>query len=101
MAKYFKFLIIFIFLGVLNNFLASANPVQTKGSENSITDCQELGKDNEGNDICLGDIYEDPVEYKCVFCNRIQKCKKGFLKDRQEKCREILRLINPSSQNKL
>jgi len=101
MGKYFKFLIIFIIFGALNNFSASVNPKWNKRSENVISDCQELAKDNEGNEVCLGDIYEDPVEYKCMFCNRITKCKKGFMKDLHEKCREVLKLINPSRQNKL
>lgn len=101
MGKYFKFLIIFIICGALNNFFASANPAWNKRSENTKSDCQELAKDHEGNDVCLGDIKEDPVEYKCVFCNHLIKCKKGFMKDLHEKCREILRHINLSSQNKL
>ena len=101
MAKYLKFFFIFILVGTLKCLFASAKPAQNKESVQKQIPCQEMVRDKDGIDICLGDIYEDPVEYKCLLCNRLIKCNSGYFKDRKGNCREILTPIRPRKRNKL
>ena len=45
-----------------------------------------LGYSQDG--YCLGDIDEELVEYKCMFCSK--KCKDGTLLDKDNLCRRIV-----------
>ncbi|KAL7029159.1 hypothetical protein ACKWTF_006128 [Chironomus riparius] len=94
MGRKFKFLIIFIIIGASKNLFASAKTVKNKqsgGKSQEQNQCQETVKDIYDNDICLGDIYEDPVEYKSIITNRRIKCVTGYFKDINYRCRKILK----------
>lgn len=93
MAKILYFFIITFIIGALSNSFTSSKPIQNEISANTTSiqsHCQEIAKDKDGNDVCLGNVYESLVEYKCLFCNKLRKCKPGFMKDRKGNCRNVL-----------
>lgn len=83
--RVFKFIIFAFILLTFNNKFGSARSIKVRRSNPTTTEnpCQEYSKAGD----CLGDIDEELVEYKCMFC--VKKCKVGAALDRFNICRKV------------
>lgn len=107
MSKIFNTLIFILILSVFKSEIVSSRIIRTRRSPDfwdsvkglfgvtnppvidptTANPCQEYSTDGD----CLGNIEEDPVEYKCVFCKNLNKCKEGCKEDRFGKCRKLIK----------
>lgn len=105
MSIFLKIITIILIFSVFKNGIVSARSVRIKRSpdfwdsikgifgsksvqETTTTEnpCQEYSADGD----CLGNIEEEPIEYKCVFCKSSNRCKLGCKQDRFGKCRRLI-----------
>ena len=106
MSLLLKVLTLVLILSFLNNEISSSTSIRTRRSPdfwNSVkgvfgitnppvvttteNPCLEYSIDGD----CLGNIEEEPVEYKCVFCKNSNNCRMGSKQDRFGKCRKIIK----------
>ena len=113
--KIFKISIFILLIAIFNNYNVSARSLRIKRSpdfwdsikgifgasnptvEGTTTQNPCQGYSDDG--ICLGDVDEELVEYKCMFCSK--KCKEGAVLDRYNICRKIIEHFNSKKSNKM